>query len=89
TNNTPATDDTPAVADATPPVISTTTVNGNRMVITYTEANSLDGTALTGDAGFRSGAPGAQTSPSPAPWWMRRPRPSPSRSAAPWPAARS
>ncbi|MCW8171674.1 hypothetical protein D8B22_21915, partial [Verminephrobacter aporrectodeae subsp. tuberculatae] len=57
TNNTPATDDTPAVADATPPVISTATVNGNRMVITYTEANSLDGTALTGDAGFTVRSP--------------------------------
>ncbi|WP_265707264.1 SwmB domain-containing protein, partial [Verminephrobacter aporrectodeae] len=57
TNNTPATDDTPAVADATPPVISTATVNGNRMVITYTEANSLDGTALAGDAGFTVRSP--------------------------------
>ncbi|MCW8209820.1 hypothetical protein D8B24_23115, partial [Verminephrobacter aporrectodeae subsp. tuberculatae] len=34
-----------------------TTVNGNRMVITYTEANSLDGTALTGDAGFTVRSP--------------------------------
>ncbi|MCW5321258.1 hypothetical protein D5039_08830 [Verminephrobacter aporrectodeae subsp. tuberculatae] len=57
TNNTPATDDTPAVADNTPPVISTATVNGNRMVITYTEANSLDGTALAGDAGFTVRSP--------------------------------
>ncbi|MCW8209565.1 hypothetical protein D8B24_21760, partial [Verminephrobacter aporrectodeae subsp. tuberculatae] len=51
------TNNTPAVTDATPPVISTTTVNGNRMVITYTEANSLDGAALAGDAGFTVRSP--------------------------------
>ncbi|MCW5321256.1 hypothetical protein D5039_08815 [Verminephrobacter aporrectodeae subsp. tuberculatae] len=58
TNNTPeTTDNTPAVTDNTPPVISTATVNGNRMVITYTEANSLDGAALPGDAGFTVRSP--------------------------------
>ncbi|MCW8167256.1 hypothetical protein D8B22_20890, partial [Verminephrobacter aporrectodeae subsp. tuberculatae] len=38
--------------DTTPPVINTTTVNGDQLVITYTEANTLDGTALAGNAGF-------------------------------------
>ncbi|MCW8209040.1 hypothetical protein D8B24_18925, partial [Verminephrobacter aporrectodeae subsp. tuberculatae] len=45
TNNTPA-------PDTTPPVISTATVNGNQLVLSYTEANSLDGAALAGNAGF-------------------------------------
>ncbi|MCW8205104.1 Ig-like domain-containing protein, partial [Verminephrobacter aporrectodeae] len=40
------------IVDSTPPVINTTTVNGNQLVLTYTEANSLDGTALAGNAGF-------------------------------------
>ncbi|WP_265656066.1 SwmB domain-containing protein, partial [Verminephrobacter aporrectodeae] len=53
TNNTPATtDNTPPVTDATPPVISTATVTGDQLVLTYTEANNLDGAALAGNAGF-------------------------------------
>ncbi|MCW8177653.1 SwmB domain-containing protein, partial [Verminephrobacter aporrectodeae] len=44
TNNTPA--------DTTPPVINTTTVNGDQLVLTYTETYSLDGATLTGNAGF-------------------------------------
>ncbi|MCW5219821.1 SwmB domain-containing protein [Verminephrobacter aporrectodeae] len=43
TNNTP---------DTTPPVIRTATVNGDQLVLTYTEANTLNGAALTGNAGF-------------------------------------
>ncbi|MCW8178059.1 SwmB domain-containing protein, partial [Verminephrobacter aporrectodeae] len=46
------TNNTPATADNTPPVISTALVTGNRMVITYTEASNLDGTTLAGNAGF-------------------------------------
>ncbi|MCW8205309.1 SwmB domain-containing protein, partial [Verminephrobacter aporrectodeae] len=46
------TNNTPAAADNTPPVISTALVTGNRMVITYTEASNLDGTTLAGNAGF-------------------------------------
>ncbi|WP_265283517.1 SwmB domain-containing protein, partial [Verminephrobacter aporrectodeae] len=46
------TNNTPAPADTTPPVFSSATVNGNQLVLTYTEANSLDATALTGNAGF-------------------------------------
>ncbi|MCW8205325.1 SwmB domain-containing protein, partial [Verminephrobacter aporrectodeae] len=46
------TNNTPATPDNTPPVISTALVTGNRMVITYTEASNLDGTALAGNAGF-------------------------------------
>ncbi|WP_265283372.1 SwmB domain-containing protein [Verminephrobacter aporrectodeae] len=45
TNNTPA-------PDTTPPVINAATVNGNQLVLSYTEANSLDGAALAGNAGF-------------------------------------
>ncbi|WP_265285793.1 SwmB domain-containing protein, partial [Verminephrobacter aporrectodeae] len=43
---------TPAPADTTPPVFSSAVVNGNRLVLTYTEANTLDGAALAGNAGF-------------------------------------
>ncbi|MCW8209348.1 hypothetical protein D8B24_20595, partial [Verminephrobacter aporrectodeae subsp. tuberculatae] len=39
-------------ADTTAPEISTTTVTGDQLVLTYTEANSLNGAALTGNAGF-------------------------------------
>ncbi|MCW8177430.1 SwmB domain-containing protein, partial [Verminephrobacter aporrectodeae] len=42
----------PVVADTTPPVISTAVVTGDQLVLTYTEANSLDAAALTGNAGF-------------------------------------
>ncbi|WP_010107379.1 SwmB domain-containing protein, partial [Verminephrobacter aporrectodeae] len=47
TNNTPA----PA-ADTTPPVFSSATINGNQLVLTYTEAGTLDPAALPGNAGF-------------------------------------
>ncbi|MCW8200772.1 hypothetical protein D8B23_20855, partial [Verminephrobacter aporrectodeae subsp. tuberculatae] len=40
------------IVDTTPPVINTATVNGDQLVLTYTEANTLDGAALTGNAGF-------------------------------------
>ncbi|MCW8167251.1 hypothetical protein D8B21_20820, partial [Verminephrobacter aporrectodeae subsp. tuberculatae] len=49
TNNTPT---TPAPADTTPPVFSSAVVNGDQLVLTYIEANSLDAAALTGNAGF-------------------------------------
>ncbi|MCW8209672.1 hypothetical protein D8B24_22325, partial [Verminephrobacter aporrectodeae subsp. tuberculatae] len=39
-------------ADTTPPVISTAVVTGNQLVLTYTEAGTLDPAALTGNAGF-------------------------------------
>ncbi|MCW8177805.1 SwmB domain-containing protein, partial [Verminephrobacter aporrectodeae] len=45
TNTTPA-------ADTTPPGLNTATVNGNQLVLTYAEANTLDEAALTGNAGF-------------------------------------
>ncbi|WP_265683687.1 SwmB domain-containing protein, partial [Verminephrobacter aporrectodeae] len=45
TNNTPA-------PDTTPPVINAATVNGDQLVLSYTEANSLNGAALAGNAGF-------------------------------------
>ncbi|WP_010107089.1 SwmB domain-containing protein, partial [Verminephrobacter aporrectodeae] len=41
-NNTP---------DTTAPVIHTATVTGDELVLTYTEANTLDAAALTGNAG--------------------------------------
>ncbi|MCW8167383.1 hypothetical protein D8B21_21565, partial [Verminephrobacter aporrectodeae subsp. tuberculatae] len=44
-NNTPA-------ADTTAPVINTATVTGNQLVLTYTEAGTLDAAALAGNAGF-------------------------------------
>uniref|UniRef100_UPI0002377785 SwmB domain-containing protein n=1 Tax=Verminephrobacter aporrectodeae TaxID=1110389 RepID=UPI0002377785 len=40
------------ILDRTPPVIHSATVTGNQLVLTYTEANTLDGAALTGNAGF-------------------------------------
>ncbi|MCW8171433.1 hypothetical protein D8B22_20585, partial [Verminephrobacter aporrectodeae subsp. tuberculatae] len=43
---------TPAVADTTAPVINTAVVTGNQLVLTYTEANTLDAAALAGNAGF-------------------------------------
>ncbi|MCW8209519.1 hypothetical protein D8B24_21505, partial [Verminephrobacter aporrectodeae subsp. tuberculatae] len=49
TNNTPAT--TPG-ADTTPPVINAAVVTGDKLVLTYTEANTLDAAALAGNAGF-------------------------------------
>ncbi|WP_265655682.1 SwmB domain-containing protein, partial [Verminephrobacter aporrectodeae] len=49
TNNTPA---TPAPADTTPPVINAAVVTGDKLVLTYTEANTLDAAALAGNAGF-------------------------------------
>ncbi|MCW8204999.1 hypothetical protein D8B27_20000, partial [Verminephrobacter aporrectodeae subsp. tuberculatae] len=56
-SNQAVTNDTP---DTTPPAINSAAVNGNHLVLTYTEANSLDGAALTGNAGFTvSGAAGA------------------------------
>ncbi|MCW5323431.1 hypothetical protein D5039_20485 [Verminephrobacter aporrectodeae subsp. tuberculatae] len=44
------TDGTPS--DTTAPEFSSATVNGDRLVITYTEAGTLDGAALAGNAGF-------------------------------------
>ncbi|MCW5323437.1 hypothetical protein D5039_20520 [Verminephrobacter aporrectodeae subsp. tuberculatae] len=38
--------------DTTPPVINAATVNGNQLVLTYTEANTLNAVALAGNAGF-------------------------------------
>ncbi|MCW8209355.1 hypothetical protein D8B24_20630 [Verminephrobacter aporrectodeae subsp. tuberculatae] len=46
------TNNTPAPADTTPPVINTATVNGDQLVLTYTETNTLDPAALAGNAGF-------------------------------------
>ncbi|WP_010109420.1 Ig-like domain-containing protein, partial [Verminephrobacter aporrectodeae] len=42
----------PAAADTVAPVINTAVVTGNQLVLTYTEANTLDGAALAGNAGF-------------------------------------
>ncbi|MCW8209532.1 hypothetical protein D8B24_21580, partial [Verminephrobacter aporrectodeae subsp. tuberculatae] len=39
-------------SDTTPPVINAATVNGNQLVLTYTEANTLNAVALAGNAGF-------------------------------------
>ncbi|MCW8205292.1 SwmB domain-containing protein, partial [Verminephrobacter aporrectodeae] len=50
TNNTPATPAAPA--DTTPPEFSSATVRDNQLVISYTEANTLDATVLAGNAGF-------------------------------------
>ncbi|MCW8200795.1 hypothetical protein D8B23_20980, partial [Verminephrobacter aporrectodeae subsp. tuberculatae] len=50
TNTTPATPTAPT--DTTPPEFSSATVRDNQLVISYTEANALDATALTGNAGF-------------------------------------
>ncbi|MCW8200536.1 hypothetical protein D8B23_19540, partial [Verminephrobacter aporrectodeae subsp. tuberculatae] len=49
---TAVTNNTPAPADTTPPVINTATVTGDQLVLTYTEANTLDAAALAGNAGF-------------------------------------
>ncbi|MCW8200880.1 hypothetical protein D8B23_21435, partial [Verminephrobacter aporrectodeae subsp. tuberculatae] len=49
TNNTST---TPAPADTTPPEFHSATVTGAQLVLTYTEAGTLDGAALTGNAGF-------------------------------------
>ncbi|WP_265655879.1 SwmB domain-containing protein, partial [Verminephrobacter aporrectodeae] len=38
--------------DTTPPALASATVNGNQLVLTYTETNSLDAAALAGNAGF-------------------------------------
>ncbi|MCW8209398.1 hypothetical protein D8B24_20845, partial [Verminephrobacter aporrectodeae subsp. tuberculatae] len=38
--------------DTTPPALASATVNGNQLVLTYTEANTLDAAALAGNAGF-------------------------------------
>ncbi|WP_265707123.1 SwmB domain-containing protein [Verminephrobacter aporrectodeae] len=38
--------------DTTPPVIDTATVNGNQLVLTYAEVNTLNAAALTGNAGY-------------------------------------
>ncbi|MCW5255499.1 hypothetical protein D5038_03705 [Verminephrobacter aporrectodeae subsp. tuberculatae] len=43
---------TPAPADTTPPEFHSATVNGDQLVLTYTEANTLDAAALAGNAGF-------------------------------------
>ncbi|MCW8167998.1 hypothetical protein D8B22_02360, partial [Verminephrobacter aporrectodeae subsp. tuberculatae] len=47
-----ATNYTLAPADTTPPVISSAVLNVNQLVLTYTEANSLDAAALADNAGF-------------------------------------
>ncbi|MCW8167498.1 hypothetical protein D8B22_22435, partial [Verminephrobacter aporrectodeae subsp. tuberculatae] len=36
----------------TPPVFSSAAVNGDQLVISYTEAGTLDGAALAGNAGY-------------------------------------
>ncbi|MCW8209357.1 hypothetical protein D8B24_20640, partial [Verminephrobacter aporrectodeae subsp. tuberculatae] len=51
-SNRDVTNITPAPPDTTPPEINTATVTGNQLVLTYTEANTLDGAALAGNAGF-------------------------------------
>ncbi|MCW8176851.1 hypothetical protein D8B25_16185, partial [Verminephrobacter aporrectodeae subsp. tuberculatae] len=38
--------------DTTPPAIDTATVNGNQLVLTYAEVNTLNAAALTGNAGY-------------------------------------
>ncbi|MCW8167167.1 hypothetical protein D8B22_18755, partial [Verminephrobacter aporrectodeae subsp. tuberculatae] len=38
--------------DTTPPALASATVNGNQLVLTYTETNTLDAAALAGNAGF-------------------------------------
>ncbi|MCW8200919.1 hypothetical protein D8B23_21640, partial [Verminephrobacter aporrectodeae subsp. tuberculatae] len=43
---------TPAPGDTTPPVFSSAAVTGDQLVISYTDANSLDVVALAGNAGF-------------------------------------
>ncbi|MCW8171145.1 hypothetical protein D8B22_19025, partial [Verminephrobacter aporrectodeae subsp. tuberculatae] len=46
------TNNTPASSDTTPPALASATVNGNQLVLSYTEANNLDAAALAGNAGF-------------------------------------
>ncbi|MCW8204641.1 SwmB domain-containing protein, partial [Verminephrobacter aporrectodeae] len=46
------TNNTTASADSTPPALASATVNGNQLVLSYTEANNLDAAALAGNAGF-------------------------------------
>ncbi|WP_010108941.1 SwmB domain-containing protein, partial [Verminephrobacter aporrectodeae] len=41
-----------STSDTTPPVINTAVVTGDQLVLTYTEAGTLDAAALTGNAGF-------------------------------------
>ncbi|MCW8209511.1 hypothetical protein D8B24_21465, partial [Verminephrobacter aporrectodeae subsp. tuberculatae] len=49
-----------ALPDTTAPALSTATVNGNQLVLTYTDTSSLNGAALAGNAGFTvSSATGA------------------------------
>ncbi|MCW8209653.1 hypothetical protein D8B24_22225, partial [Verminephrobacter aporrectodeae subsp. tuberculatae] len=48
----PVTNTTPAPADNTAPEFSRAAVNGNELVLTYTEAGTLDPAALAGNAGF-------------------------------------
>ncbi|MCW8171184.1 hypothetical protein D8B22_19235, partial [Verminephrobacter aporrectodeae subsp. tuberculatae] len=48
----PVTNNTAAAADTTPPAFSSAAVNGSQLVLTYTEANTLDPAALAGSAGF-------------------------------------
>ncbi|MCW8177371.1 SwmB domain-containing protein, partial [Verminephrobacter aporrectodeae] len=48
----PVTNTTPAPADTTAPEFRSAAVNGNELVLTYTEANTLDPAALAGNAGF-------------------------------------
>ncbi|MCW8171271.1 hypothetical protein D8B22_19710 [Verminephrobacter aporrectodeae subsp. tuberculatae] len=50
TNNTPAAPAAPT--DNTAPVFNSAAVNGDQLVISYTEANTLDAAALPGNAGF-------------------------------------
>ncbi|WP_040893943.1 SwmB domain-containing protein, partial [Verminephrobacter aporrectodeae] len=45
-------DTTRPAADTVAPVFSSATVTGNQLVLTYTEAGTLDAAALTGNAGF-------------------------------------
>ncbi|WP_265597364.1 SwmB domain-containing protein, partial [Verminephrobacter aporrectodeae] len=46
------TNNTPAGADTTPPVFSSATANGDKVVISYTEQNNLADVALSGTGGF-------------------------------------
>ncbi|MCW8171565.1 hypothetical protein D8B22_21330, partial [Verminephrobacter aporrectodeae subsp. tuberculatae] len=43
---------TPAPGDTTPPVFSSAAVTRNQLVISYTDANSLDAVTLAGNAGY-------------------------------------
>ncbi|MCW8167369.1 hypothetical protein D8B21_21495, partial [Verminephrobacter aporrectodeae subsp. tuberculatae] len=51
-SNQAVTNNTPAPTDTTPPVFSSAAVNGDQLVISYTEAGTLDGAALAGNAGY-------------------------------------